>query len=124
MMAKQTNPAMAELDLELVVRRLHDGDIRIGIQTHDEGVQVWIGDRLYRVREDRVFKPFVKKSMWREDSVALWLHAAALRLFPGSPYARDHLVTPSVSGIMRKEAERIDGPRKVPRGGEQAQDDI
>jgi hypothetical protein len=70
MMAEQTNPAMAELDLELVVRRLHGGDIRIGIQTYDEGLQVWISDRLYRVREDRVFKPFVKspcgeKTAWR-----------------------------------------------------------
>jgi hypothetical protein len=124
MMAKQPSSAMAGRDLEAVVRQLHGSNIMVGIHTFDRGMLLWISDRLYRVREDRVLKPFVAKSMWKEDSAALWLHAAALRLFPGSPYARDHLVTPRVSGIERKETAHSDDPQKVVRGEEQAQDDI
>jgi hypothetical protein len=87
-MAEQPNPAMAGLDLEAVVRGLHDSDIRVGIQTCAEGIQVWISDRLYRVRADGMFEQSGAKLTWVHDSAALWLHAAALRLFPGSPYAR------------------------------------
>ena len=85
--AKPSNLSTAGLDLETVVRWLHDSDIRVGIQTYDEGMQVWISDRLHRVREERLFDRS-RAASWREDSVALWLHQAALRLFPDNPYAR------------------------------------
>jgi hypothetical protein len=90
MMAEQPNPAMSGLDLETVLRELHDSDIRVGIQTSDEGIQIWISDRLHRIRTARMFKQSGAKPTWLHDSAALWLHEAALGLFPGSPYARDH----------------------------------
>jgi hypothetical protein len=86
---KQSNPSTARLDLETLVRRLHGSGIRVGIQTCDDSIQVWISDRLHRVRKERVFEPSIAKGMWGEDSVALWLHAAALQLFPDEAYARD-----------------------------------
>jgi hypothetical protein len=98
-MAKQLNPAVAGLDLETVLRGLHDSDIRVGIQTSGEGIQVWISDRLHRVRTARMFEQSDAKPTWIHDSAALWLHAAALRLFPDSPYARDYGTgTPEGSG--------------------------
>jgi hypothetical protein len=88
-MAGQLELATVVLDLEAVLRQLHSNDIRVGIQAYDEGIQVWISDRLHRVREERLFKQSSATSAWREDSAALWLHAAALRLFPDTAYARD-----------------------------------
>ena len=118
--AKQSDPSTAGLDLETLARRLHGSGIRVGIQTCDDGIQVWISDRLHRVHEEREFM----ENLWKEDSATLWLHAEALRLFPGSPYACDHLVMPTVSGIERKEAANIAGPRRVTRAGAHALDDI
>jgi len=87
--AKPSNLSTAGLDLETVVRWLHDSDIRVGIQTYDEGMQVWISDRLHRVREERLFDQSSANFMWMQDSVALWLHAAALRLFTDKGHVRD-----------------------------------
>jgi hypothetical protein len=84
---KQSNQATAGLDLDTLVRRLHGSGIRVGIQTYDDGIQVWISDRLHRVRQERVFEPSVAKPIGRDDSVALWLHAAVVQLFPDSAYA-------------------------------------
>jgi hypothetical protein len=88
-MPKCRNQGTAGLNLELVVRLLHASDLRVGIQTYEEGIHVWISDRLHRVREERLFKRSGATSAWRDDSAALWLHTAALRLFPDRPYARD-----------------------------------
>jgi hypothetical protein len=87
---KRPNLAMASLDLETVVRHLQSSDLRVGIQAFSEGIQVWISDRLHRVREERLFEQADATSEWRGDSAALWLHTAALRLFPDSRYARDY----------------------------------
>jgi hypothetical protein len=84
---EQPNSASVSLDLETVVRQLHHSRLRVGIQTSDAGIQVWISDRLHRIREERLFKRASAES-WQEDSAALWLHEAALRLFPGNAYAR------------------------------------
>jgi hypothetical protein len=78
--------ATAWLDLETVIRRLQASDLRVGVQASESGIQVWISDRLYRVREERLFHRSCLASL-REDSVALWLHQAALRLFPDNAYA-------------------------------------
>src|SRR5258708_12198612 len=51
-------------------------------------MQVWISDRLHRVGEERMFSKAGEHREWREDSAALWLHKAALRLFPDKAYAR------------------------------------
>jgi hypothetical protein len=86
--AEQPNPAMAGLDLEAVIRLLHGKNIRVGIQTYGDGIRVWISDQL-RVREERLFKYSDANSVGRDDSVALWLHAAALRLFTDKAHGRD-----------------------------------
>jgi two-component system, response regulator PdtaR len=51
-------------------------------------MQVWISDRLHRVRDERLFEQAGVHLTWREDSAALWLHHAALRLFSDSAYTR------------------------------------
>ena len=85
--AEQPGSRTESLDLEAVVRGLYVSDIRVGIQTSDAGLQVWISDRLHRVRAERLFD-LAGAEPWREDSAALWLHKAALRLFPENAYAR------------------------------------
>ena len=55
MVVKQPKPVLARLDPESVVRRLHWSRIRIGLQTSDEGLTVWISDRLHKVRAGHVF---------------------------------------------------------------------
>ena len=94
MNAEQSNPARARVDLETVIRRLHRSRIRAGLNTFDKGIFVWISDRLHRIRSERVFKQSQEGPAWEDDSAALWLHDEALRLFPGSPYARDHRAGP------------------------------
>jgi serine/threonine-protein kinase HipA len=86
MNAEQSNPARARVDLETVIRRLHCSRIRAGLHTFDMGIFVWISDRLHRIRCERVFKQSQEGPAWEDDSAALWLHDAALRLFPGSPF--------------------------------------
>jgi hypothetical protein len=115
-MAEQPQLARAGLDLETVVRRLHSSDIRVGLHTFDRGIFVWISDRTHRVRKERVFKQSGAKFTWVADSAALWLHEAALRLFPGSPYARGDNATAelgkrsgSVGGAANKQPA---GPSK------------
>jgi hypothetical protein len=86
--AEQPNLAMTGFDLEAVIRLLHGKNIRVGIQTYGDGIRVWISDQL-RVREERLFKYSDANSIGRDDSVALWLHAAALRLFTDKGQVRD-----------------------------------
>jgi hypothetical protein len=81
---------MAGLDLETTIRALHGSEIRVGIETFNGGIAVWISDRMYRVRTDRVFKASSAMATRTEDTAALWLHTAALRLFPGSTYAHEY----------------------------------
>jgi hypothetical protein len=105
MIAEQPNPAMIGLDLEAVIRLLHGRNIRVGIQTYGDGIRVWISDQL-RVREERLLKHSNANSIGREDSVALWLHAAAFRLFPDKAHVCD-------SGMLEVSGDTaIAGPRK------------
>jgi two-component system, response regulator PdtaR len=97
---EQSGSVRASFDLEIVVRRLHDSDLRAGIHASDAGMQVWISDRLHRVRDERLFEQAGAHLTWREDSVALWLHHAALRLFSDSAYTR------RAQGMTARKAER------------------
>jgi hypothetical protein len=94
---EQPSSATAWLDLETVIRQLHASDLRADVQASDAGIQVWISDRLHRVHEERLFDRS-RAALWREDSVALWLHQAALRLFPDNVYARKGMNRTSVDG--------------------------
>ena len=77
-------------ELETVIRELHNSKIEIGFQTFSGGIAVWISDELYLVREDCVFDHANPNPVTPDNSVALWLHITALRLFPDSDYARGH----------------------------------
>ena len=78
-------------DLETVIRGLHSSKIRVGFQTFDGGIAVWISNELYRVRDDCVFDH--ANPITDDNSVARWLHTTTLRLFPDSDYALWHRQT-------------------------------
>jgi len=44
------------LDLETLMRRLNECDIRSGVNTSPEGLHVWVSDRAYRRRADGLIK--------------------------------------------------------------------
>jgi len=80
-------------DFVRVAGNLHASQIYVGLQTSDEGIKVWIADRLFRTRADHsVSAPpqdqYLKASI---SEVALWLHDQALYLFPDSDYARHYV---------------------------------
>ena len=112
--AGQSNSTRARVDLETVIRRLHHSRIRAGVHTFDKGIFVWISDRLHRIRRERVFKQSRENLAPTDDGAAVWLHEAALQMFPGSPYARDH----SVGGDGRCDDEATAGMRDNEQGSD------
>jgi hypothetical protein len=79
--------------LEVVLQGLHDSEIRCGIQNEPPagGITAWIdyGDRT----EKATFYGTIvgDRQVWpAADPIAAWLHETALRLFPDSPYAKEH----------------------------------
>ena len=114
MVVKQPKPVMAELELGAVLCRLHSNDIRVGLNTFDSGVQVWISDRLHRVRADHVVMQAGADATLILDSAALWLHEAALQLFPASPYARKFKV--GILKVSGKAAKGGSGKRSASAG--------
>ena len=79
--------------LEVVLQGLHDSEIRCGIQNEPPagGITAWIdyGDRT----EKATFYGTIvgDRQVWpAADRIAAWLHETALRLFPDSPYAKEH----------------------------------
>jgi hypothetical protein len=89
-------------DLETVIRQLHSSDIRMGFQTYQGGILLWVSDRFHRVRAERVFDE--ARPLTPEDSAAAWLHITALRLFPGSDHAR--LASTSMAKAQSGDVER------------------
>jgi hypothetical protein len=63
--------------------------IHSGVHTSPLGTMVWIADRDYRRREDRLIRRTVI-GRWPNRAATEWLHAAALRLFPNGDYAQRH----------------------------------
>jgi hypothetical protein len=119
MIAEQPNPATG-FDLEAVIRLLHGKNIRVGIQTYGDGIRVWISDQL-RVREERLFKYSDANSIGREDSVAFWLHAAALRLFTDKGHVRDSDMREvggdaATAGRGKRSVPSVERPRNSPLG--------
>jgi hypothetical protein len=79
--------------LETLLKGLHDSEFRCGIQNEPPagGVTAWIdyGSR----REKATFYGTIvgDRQVWpAADCIAAWLHETALRLFPDSPYAKEH----------------------------------
>lgn len=104
MVVKQPKPLVAGLELGAVLCRLHSNDIRVGLSTFGSGVYVWISDQAYIVRADHELLQSGADATSIFDSAALWVHEAALRLFPGSPYARQFRV-----GIVNVNAKAAKG---------------
>jgi hypothetical protein len=78
------------VNLERVLQRLHDSEIRCGIQTEPpaSGITAWIdyGDRTEKAT---FFGSIVSGFQdWPANSIAAWLHETALRLYPESKYAK------------------------------------
>jgi len=80
----------APLSLEIVLQRLHDSGINAGLQSFCWcGITAWIGDPVNGKRIEGTLDDH--DLGWRRPgTVARWLHATALRLYPKSAYAKDH----------------------------------
>jgi hypothetical protein len=83
--------------LEVVLQGLHESEIRCGIQNEPPagGITAWInyGDRT----ENATFYGTIvgDRQVWpAADRMASWMHETALRLFPDSPYAKQHTEAP------------------------------
>jgi hypothetical protein len=79
--------------LERVLQGLHESEIRCGIQNEPPagGITAWI-DYGSRTEKATFYGTIVgDRQVWpAADRIAAWLHETALRLFPDSPYAKEH----------------------------------
>src|SRR5258707_4843649 len=79
--------------LERVLQGLHDSEIRCGLQNEPPagGITAWI-DYGSRTEKATFFGTIVgDQQVWpAPDLIAEWMHETALRLFPDSPYAKEH----------------------------------
>ena len=74
---------MSNYDLSAVLSGLYRSEINCGVESFwDAGFDAWIGDDMNGRKAERTFDR-------REfGEIAGWLHAEALRLYPGSQYAK------------------------------------
>ena len=79
-----------ERQLEQVLQELLESEINAGAQAFvDAGMAAWIGDSNNTVRASKRFLPRKgARTAAAGDTVARWLHAKALELYPESAYAR------------------------------------
>jgi hypothetical protein len=79
--------------LERVLQGLHESEIRCGIQNEPPagGITAWI-DFGSRTEKATFYGTIVgDRQIWpAADRMAAWLYETALRLFPDSPYAKEH----------------------------------
>jgi hypothetical protein len=83
-------------NLERVMRQLHDSEINAGVETFYDagGMRVWLGDTINGIRAETSIKR--TDHQWPAGvTAASWLHAVALRLYPGSNYAKASTPPPS-----------------------------
>jgi hypothetical protein len=84
-------------DLERVLQQLHDSEINAGVQTfYGARMRIWIGDEINGIRsETTINRTRAARLKWPEGlTAAIWLHETALRLYPNSPYAKEHTEAP------------------------------
>jgi hypothetical protein len=79
--------------LECVLQGLHDSEIRCGIQNEPPagGITAWIDFGSWT--EKATFSGTIvgDRQVWpAADRIAAWMYETALRLFPHSPYAKNH----------------------------------
>jgi hypothetical protein len=79
--------------LEVVLQGLHESEIRCGIRNEPPagGITAWI-DYGSRTEKATFYGTIVgDRQVWpAADRIAAWLHETALRLFPDSPYGKEH----------------------------------
>jgi hypothetical protein len=79
--------------LETLLKGLHDSEIRYGIQNDPPagGITASI-DFGSRTEKATFYGTIVgDRQVWpAADRIAAWMHETALRLFPDSPYAKEH----------------------------------
>jgi hypothetical protein len=91
------------LSLEKVIEALHDSEINVGLQTfYDCGLQVWIGDEMNGIRAKGSANRGTDKAWPDDGAVALWLHEAALSLYPDSGYAKRYGERPDALTIEQR----------------------
>jgi len=78
--------------LETVIKDLYDSEITAGVQSyHPNGLRVWIGDQLNGLAASAHIA--AEDAGWLIDgTAAMWLHEAAVRLYPTSEYAQRFVV--------------------------------
>ena len=79
--------------LERVLQGLHDSEIRCGIQNEPPagGITAWTDTGRWTERETFYGTIVGDRQVWpAADRIAAWMHETALRLFPDSPYAKEH----------------------------------
>ena len=80
---------------EGILRDLRRSSITAGAQVIGEGVvRIWIGDQVNGVKASTIIAPDTpyRGTNWLGAPGGIrWLHEAAVRLYPNSPYARSHL---------------------------------
>jgi hypothetical protein len=79
---------------EGILRDLRKSCITAGAQVIGDGVvRVWIGDQIIGVKASTIIASdnLSQGTNWLGASRAIrWLHDAAVRLYPDSPYTRSH----------------------------------
>lgn len=98
-------------DIAWVLSSLRASEIYVMLQTCDEGMRIWISDRLFKTRVDHAVSSRRKNRYEPVEptaKAALWLHEQALHLFPDSNYAQQFL------GCGRESTATQSGPHTVP----------
>jgi hypothetical protein len=79
--------------LEVVLQGLQESEVRCGIKNEPPagGITAWI-DFGSRIEKATFYGTIVgDRQVWpAADRIAAWTHETALRLFPDSPYAKEH----------------------------------
>jgi hypothetical protein len=110
--------------LEVVLQGLHESDIRCGIQNDPPagGITAWV-DFGSRTEKATFYGTIVgNRQVWpAADRIAAWMHETAMRLFPDSPYAKEH-TSPVVGicktpGCQRIVLQNVPSKDATPEGG-------
>jgi hypothetical protein len=88
---------------ECILQGLHEPEIRCGIQNEPPagGITAWI-DFGGRTEKATFYGTIVgDQQVWpAADRVSAWMHETALRLFPDSPYAKEHITEAPTKGAQ------------------------
>jgi len=75
---------MTVLPLDQLILSLQESGLHVGLQTTQDGLQVWISDRNFCRRVDEALAWLLPTG---PVAIAKWFHAKAIKDFPDSAYA-------------------------------------